>query len=412
MELHDHLYALGLQVGREVFDDPEGFRGVLDDFLEEDEATTGDINLLVDAVRLGAFRSMLTMLDSGADAASAVSEAGLRLARDRGSADAGSAQWACAVLGFAVGRVGEADVARFRSSTAPPTPDNGAATELPPVPGPAPVAPPAPPAPPTPPPPSYPAPPAQQPSYPAYQQPSYQQPQYEQAQYEQQHEQPPYQIAPQTQGYPQQSKPRTGLILALVGTAAAVVIAIILALVIAGGGDDDKPEQASSTTQPTTEPTTEPTSEPTTSEPTSDPPSSDPPTTPAVDPGGQVSVGDAGDFTQALLDFSDAFGTASTDLGAATSDNDYDGALEANAAVRKSVYDLDSAVRELDLDAVAPQRDEFLTQSGLMIEGLDEAYTTATTAIDIGLAFGELPLQAYTDSFTELSTAITDSAYS
>ena len=69
MELHDNLYALGLRLGREVFDDPESFRGALDDFLDEDAATTGDINLLVDAVRLGAFRSMTSMLDSGAEVA-------------------------------------------------------------------------------------------------------------------------------------------------------------------------------------------------------------------------------------------------------------------------------------------------------------------------------------------------------
>ena len=55
MELHESLYALGLRLGREVFEDPDSFRGALDDFLDEDSATTGDINLLVDAVRLGAF---------------------------------------------------------------------------------------------------------------------------------------------------------------------------------------------------------------------------------------------------------------------------------------------------------------------------------------------------------------------
>src|SRR3712207_6899185 len=47
--------------------DADSFRGALDDYLDEDSATTGDINLLVDAVRLGAFQAMMTMLDSGAD---------------------------------------------------------------------------------------------------------------------------------------------------------------------------------------------------------------------------------------------------------------------------------------------------------------------------------------------------------
>ena len=120
MELHDHLYALGLSVGRDVFDDADGLRGALDDFLDEDAASTGDINLLVDAVRLGAYRSMVTILDSGADVTRAIEEAGSRLARDRGSADTAGAQWACAVLGFAIGRVGDPDVRRYRTPTRPP----------------------------------------------------------------------------------------------------------------------------------------------------------------------------------------------------------------------------------------------------------------------------------------------------
>ena len=39
MELHENLYALGQQLGREVFEDPDSFRGALDDFLDEDSAT-------------------------------------------------------------------------------------------------------------------------------------------------------------------------------------------------------------------------------------------------------------------------------------------------------------------------------------------------------------------------------------
>ena len=56
MELHESLYALGLRQGRELFNDADSFRGALDDYLDEDAASTGDINLLVDAVRLGGFR--------------------------------------------------------------------------------------------------------------------------------------------------------------------------------------------------------------------------------------------------------------------------------------------------------------------------------------------------------------------
>ena len=122
MELHESLYALGLRLGREVFEDPDSFRGALDDFLDEDSATTGDINLLVDAVRLGAFGSMTSMIGSGAQVTAAVEEAGNRLARDRGSADVAGAQWACAVLGFAIGKVSDAEVRRYRTQHATPQP--------------------------------------------------------------------------------------------------------------------------------------------------------------------------------------------------------------------------------------------------------------------------------------------------
>lgn len=120
MELHENLYALGLRLGREVFEDPDTFRGALDDFLDEDAATTGDINLLVDAVRLGAFSSMMSMIGSGAQVSAAVEEAGNRLARDRGSADVAGAQWACAVLGFAIGKVDDPEVRRYRTQHATP----------------------------------------------------------------------------------------------------------------------------------------------------------------------------------------------------------------------------------------------------------------------------------------------------
>ncbi|WP_344778878.1 hypothetical protein [Nocardioides panacisoli] len=140
MELHESLYALGMSQGRELFNDADSLRGALDDYLDEDSASTGDINLLVDAVRLGAFQSMNTMLDSGATPDRAVAEAGARLARDRGSADVGGAQWALAVLGYAIGKVSDEQVRRYRtqhmSAPQPPQP-GGAPTALPPQAGPA-----------------------------------------------------------------------------------------------------------------------------------------------------------------------------------------------------------------------------------------------------------------------------------
>jgi hypothetical protein len=145
MELHESLYALGRSQGRELFNDADSFRGALDDYLDEDSASTGDINLLVDAVRLGAYQGMMSMLDSGADADRAVTEAGSRLARDRGSADVGGAMWALAVLGYATGKVSDAQVRRYRTqhgSTHAPPPA-GPATMLPPAaPGSAPAPPP------------------------------------------------------------------------------------------------------------------------------------------------------------------------------------------------------------------------------------------------------------------------------
>jgi len=122
MELHENLYELGLSFGRDVFDDADGLRAALDDFLDEGAASTGDINLLVDAVRLGSFRWMLDTIDSGAEPMRAIESAGDLLARDRGSADVIGSRWAVAALGFAVGKVSDAEVGRHRTQGAVPPP--------------------------------------------------------------------------------------------------------------------------------------------------------------------------------------------------------------------------------------------------------------------------------------------------
>lgn len=136
MELHENLYQLGLTFGREVFDDADGLRAALDDFLDEGAASTGDINLLVDAVRLGSFRWMLSTIDSGAEPSRAIESAGDLLARDRGSADVAGSRWACAVLGFAVGKVTDTDVRRYRTQgpPLPPQPQPPATSPAPPPP--------------------------------------------------------------------------------------------------------------------------------------------------------------------------------------------------------------------------------------------------------------------------------------
>lgn len=125
MLLHQTLAELARDHGHGLFRDAAAFRGSLDDYLDEGQASSGTINLLTDAVRLGALDGLLTMLDSGANPADAVESAGQRLARDRGSADVRGCQWAVAVLGFALGRVPEQQVTGLDpdvATTAPPAP--------------------------------------------------------------------------------------------------------------------------------------------------------------------------------------------------------------------------------------------------------------------------------------------------
>ena len=119
MQLHEALREVVDVHGRSVLADATGFRGVLDDVLAEDQASTGDINLLVDAVRFDALTPLEEMIDGGADPARAVEEAGARLSRDRGGSDQGPSSWASAVLGYAVGKVPEAVVLRYQSQRAP-----------------------------------------------------------------------------------------------------------------------------------------------------------------------------------------------------------------------------------------------------------------------------------------------------
>lgn len=115
MELHESLRELVASHGRSILGEATGFRGVLDDVLEENQASMGDINLLVDAVRFDALTPLTEMIDGGADPVRAVEEAGLRLARNRGGDDQAASSWAAAVLGYAVGKVPEAVVMRYRS---------------------------------------------------------------------------------------------------------------------------------------------------------------------------------------------------------------------------------------------------------------------------------------------------------
>jgi hypothetical protein len=117
MPLHESLRDLVAMRGARIVDDAEEFRGALDDFLAEDEATFGEINLLVDTVRLGALRRVLAVLAHGAAPEAAVREAGAALARDRGTDDPTRSCWALAILCFALERVEEAMVLSFLDDT-------------------------------------------------------------------------------------------------------------------------------------------------------------------------------------------------------------------------------------------------------------------------------------------------------
>ncbi len=118
MALHYQLRSLVEQLGYRVLEDSDSLRAALDDYLDEGAASRGEINLLVDAVRLGGFRRLAEMTEGGADPSAAVLSAGDALARERGSADVAGARWAIAALGFAAGRVPEGEVQRWDPSTA------------------------------------------------------------------------------------------------------------------------------------------------------------------------------------------------------------------------------------------------------------------------------------------------------
>jgi hypothetical protein len=233
-DLHEQLRSLVLQHGTGIADNAEQFRAALDDFLTEDDASQGELNLLVDAVRLGAVPRLLTMIDNGADAEAAVREAGGGLARDR-SSDEQRARWAVAAMGYALGRVGGAvvrqqldgDVTRLPyDATAPaaPRPPVQSPPHQPPVQSP-------------------PGPPYQSP----VQSPAHQQPAWPSGQPSHPSPMPAY-------GAPQPPrKSRRGLVAGLIALAVVVIGGgIALALVLGNGdsdGDDDNDSGGGGTTE-------------------------------------------------------------------------------------------------------------------------------------------------------------------
>ena len=243
MELHESLAQLARDHGESLFWEADAFRGALDDYLDENSASTGTINLLTDAVRLGALQAMVTMLDSGASVEDAVESAGQRLSRDRGSADVAGSQWACAVLGYALGRVPVSLATRLRpdAATAQPPPgtqprpaDDPDATSIAPL-GQSPV-------PPQSPPQAWPQPSVQQ--SPAQQWPGQSQaPAAQPASFSAPAGSSPYAYT-QSPGYgtPPPKKSGNGLIIgAIVGIVLFGIVAIVGIIALSGGGGGDKP---------------------------------------------------------------------------------------------------------------------------------------------------------------------------
>lgn len=103
MPLQDELRELFTQVGPQVFEDADTFRGAFDDFVPEGAATAGERRLLVDAIATGSFQRLVTQLAIDADPETAIAAEATRLARDRGTVETEGARWALSALAFARG---------------------------------------------------------------------------------------------------------------------------------------------------------------------------------------------------------------------------------------------------------------------------------------------------------------------
>lgn len=113
MKIHEELREIVVAHGPGIFSDHIGFAGLLDDVLSATDATPGQANLLVDAVRYGAVPRLQRTTQTGAEPELAVTEVGQKVAELRGGHDLVAANWACAVLGYALGSVPEPVLARF-----------------------------------------------------------------------------------------------------------------------------------------------------------------------------------------------------------------------------------------------------------------------------------------------------------
>lgn len=139
MGIHRELAELVGRAGDDVLRDAADFRAAVDDFVSEGSASEGELNLLTDAVRLGALERVVAQVGHGAEAGRAIELQSARLAEQRGTEEVRGPRWALTVLCFALGLVGEDAVAAAgRGEPAPPSPTIETLPPPPPVPPPPP----------------------------------------------------------------------------------------------------------------------------------------------------------------------------------------------------------------------------------------------------------------------------------
>lgn len=119
--LHDELRELVASYGPELLRDGDQFRAALDDYVEEGSALPGQVNLLHDAVRLGAYARCVSLLDQKSEPSMAVQSAGDALARERGTLETSSSRWAVATLAHATGHLDRQVLERFLGAQPPET---------------------------------------------------------------------------------------------------------------------------------------------------------------------------------------------------------------------------------------------------------------------------------------------------
>ncbi len=103
--LHDELRELVDTFGEGLLGDADQFRAALDDYLPENAALPGQLNVLYDAVRFGAYARCVELLARGSDPMLAVGTAGDLLARERGTTEVITSRWAVATLAHATGHL-------------------------------------------------------------------------------------------------------------------------------------------------------------------------------------------------------------------------------------------------------------------------------------------------------------------